>query len=82
MAKKVHGNSHDSEEEHHLYQIIDNEKKDIYKYGICGKPLKADGSSTRANHQVDLLNRAVGWCRYIAEVILTKIKGRLEVFSF
>lgn len=73
---KKHGNSFDNEEEHHLYEIRDRETKDVFKYGICGKPLKPDGSSSRANAQVRLFNKLVGWSRFFANILLSGIKGR------
>lgn len=36
---KKHGNSNENEAEHHLYEIHDVERDDVYKYGICGDPL-------------------------------------------
>lgn len=78
MKKKPHGNSHQNMEEHHLYEIRDRERGGVYKYGICGDPLTADGSSPRANKQVRLFNRVVGWARFLANVLLTGIAGRLK----
>lgn len=63
-------------EEHHLYEIINSEENDVLKYGICGKPLRDDGKSPRAEEQVRFLNRIAGWLQYFSRVILTKIKGR------
>lgn len=71
-----HGNSHQNQDDFHLYQITDNEENNIFKYGISGKPLNADGSSPRANEQTAFLNKAVGWIRFIGNVLLTGIKGR------
>ena len=63
-------------EPHHLYEVFDSEEKDIFKYGISCDELQSDGSSPRANRQVDFLNRAVGWLRYFARILLTAIPGR------
>lgn len=71
-----HGNSKNSDREHHLYAINDRKRKGLYKYGISGRTLKEDGSSPRANEQVSLFNRVVGWSRFFAEILLTGIKGR------
>lgn len=66
-------------EDHHLYEIRDRERGDgVYKYGIGGDPLLADGSSPRANKQVQLFNRVVGWARFFANVLLLGIPGRLK----
>lgn len=54
---KPHANSHENDAEHHLYEIFDVERDNIFKYGICGKPLNADGLSPRANEQIMLYNR-------------------------
>lgn len=71
-----HGNNHKNKNDHHLYQINDRERKGIYKYGICGRPLNEDGSSPRANEQVSLFNKVVGWSRFFAQIILKGITGR------
>jgi hypothetical protein len=71
-----HGNSHENENDHHLYAIKDRKRKGIYKYGVCGRPLNKDGSSPRANDQVRLYNRVVGWARFFSQIVLTGIKGR------
>lgn len=70
-----HGNARKSPRPHHLYEIIDREYNDVYKYGICGRPLNKDGSSKRANTQVKEYNRLVGWARFFANVLLTGILG-------
>ncbi|MBK8567027.1 MAG: hypothetical protein IPN76_27780 [Saprospiraceae bacterium] len=54
-----HGNCNENEADHHFYEIRDRRANDVYKYGICGRPLNMDGSSPRANEQVSVLNRAM-----------------------
>jgi hypothetical protein len=71
-----HGNSYKNNNKHHLYEIHDRERKGLYKYGISGLPLNKDGSSPRANEQVSLFNRLVGWSRFFAVVLLRGIMGR------
>ncbi|MDX2133241.1 MAG: hypothetical protein SFV52_00540 [Saprospiraceae bacterium] len=71
-----HGNSHQNFEEHHLYEIYDTIENDVYKYGVCGKPLMPDGSSSRANKQVREYNRVVGMLRFIANILLVGIPGK------
>ena len=73
---KRHKNSHLNDEDHHLYEIQDRERKGLFKYGISGKPLLPDGTSPRANEQLRLFNRLVGWSRFFANIILTGIPGR------
>lgn len=74
----VHKNSYENMDEHHLYEIIDSEEKIVYKYGICGRPLNKDGSSPRANEQVTIFNRLVGYIRFFANILLIGINGRLK----
>jgi hypothetical protein len=73
---KPHANSHQNQETHHLYEIYDTVEEDIYKYGICGEPLYADGTSPRANRQVREFNRLVGFLRFLARILITGISGR------
>lgn len=76
--EKQHGNANANEADHHLYEIYDQGRDDIYKYGICGDPLNPDGSSPRANIQVRDHNQAFGWKRFIAKILEICIPGRLE----
>lgn len=73
---KPHANSHENDSEHHLYEIFDVERENVYKYGISGKPLNPDGSSPRAKEQVLLFNRLVGMVRFFSRVLQTGIPGR------
>ncbi|NBC06316.1 MAG: hypothetical protein GVY26_03885 [Bacteroidetes bacterium] len=76
MPRPTHGNSNKSRRKHHLYEIRDKVKDDVYKYGICGDPLNKDGSSPRGNKQVRLFNNLVEWSRFFARILLTGIPGR------
>jgi RHS repeat-associated protein len=51
-----HGNNASSTNPQHVYEIKDNQTGETYKYGISGRPLNQDGSSPRANTQVNALN--------------------------
>jgi hypothetical protein len=73
---KPHANSHENDADHHLYEIFDVERNDVFKYGISGKPLNPDGSSPRANEQINLFNRLVGMIRFFSSVLITGIAGR------
>lgn len=73
-----HGNSLENENEHHLYAIYDRKRNGLHKYGVCGRPLNKDGTSPRANEQVSLFNRVVGWARFFSRLILTGIQGRRQ----
>jgi URI fold toxin 2 len=76
-----HGNSKRNEKLHHLYVIDDAEENDIFKYGISDKPIDVDGYSSRMREQVDYLNRAVGWFRFSAEVLIRDIDGRAKALG-
>ncbi len=52
FMEKEHGNLTSNPADHHLYEIIDKVDDDVFKYGISGKKLRADGSSPRAKKQV------------------------------
>ncbi|HRI61896.1 MAG TPA: hypothetical protein PK228_19290 [Saprospiraceae bacterium] len=71
-----HGNSKKNTKVHHLYLVHDTEENDIFKYGISDKPIGNDGYSRRMREQIDYLNRAVGWARYAAEILILDIPGR------
>ncbi|MCB1189971.1 MAG: hypothetical protein H7A23_17970 [Leptospiraceae bacterium] len=43
---------------------------------MCGKPLNSDGTSPRANEQVQRFNLAAGWLKFFAKILLKGIKGR------
>lgn len=71
-----HGNSNKNQKEHHLYAIHDQEEEDVFKYGISDKSVGDDGYSKRMREQVDYLNRAVGWLRYFATILIRGIMGK------
>ena len=73
---KFHGNSNKNNKEHHLYGVYDSEEDDLFKYGISDKPIEEDGYSSRMREQVDYLNRAVGWIRFFAKVLIKGIMGK------
>lgn len=72
----MHRNSHQNKRPHHLYEIYDEQEEEVFKYGISSDPIDEDGQSARMKRQVDLLNLAVGWVRYIARILLRGIPGR------
>ncbi len=69
----AHGNSVENTKIHHLYAIYDVEENDIFKFGISDKPIKPNGYSRRMREQVDYLNRAVGWLRFSALILIKNI---------
>jgi hypothetical protein len=77
----IHGNSKKSKLIHHLYMIYDFEENMIFKFGISDKPINSDGSSKRMREQIDYLNRAVGWQRYSAIILINNIDGRIKALE-
>ena len=72
----VHGNSIESKKSQHGYEIYDSVTNEPVKTGISGSKLNKDGSSKRANQQVNKLNKAEGYNRYYAKVKETNIPNR------
>ncbi|HYJ78431.1 MAG TPA: RHS repeat-associated core domain-containing protein, partial [Longimicrobiaceae bacterium] len=56
----VHGNSAAGTRAQHGYRIFNSRTGETIKYGISGQSLNQDGSSPRANRQVNAINRAGG----------------------
>ncbi|MDX2250340.1 MAG: hypothetical protein SF052_26390 [Bacteroidia bacterium] len=73
-----HGNSRKNTKDHHLYVIYDKEDNSVFKYGISDKAIGEDGYSKRMREQTDYLNRAVGWFRYFADILISEIKGNVK----
>ena len=75
----AHKNSYENKDPHHLYEIIDRGKdNDVFKYGICCKPIDNDGTSSRMREQVNALNRIDKWLRFFARVLIRDIPGNKE----
>ena len=72
----VHGNSKSSMRPQHGYEIYDKKEGGVVKTGISGSVLNQDGSSKRANSQVNKWNAEVGEDRYVANVVINNIPGR------
>lgn len=73
---RLHGNSKKNPEPFHLYEIIDMEDGEVYKYGISHYPIGADGLSQRIREQVAVFNRVVKKDRFAGRIILEDIPGR------
>lgn len=73
---EFHGNDKRNPNPHHLYAIHDEEEEDVFKFGISDAPIGEDGQSSRMREQINFLNKAVGWLRFVAEVLLFNIEGR------
>lgn len=75
---RPHGNSLDNPEPYHLYEIIDKNTDEVFKYGISFGVIGSDGYSKRMREQVRLCNLAANEQRYFARIILYDIHGRVE----
>jgi len=72
-----HGNSLNNTKPHHVYEIIDNVTGRRVKTGVSGQPLNQDGSSPRANRQVNALNKKYSAPkRFSATVIAKELPNR------
>ena len=71
-----HGNSKLSPNAQHRYEIVENSSGDVVKTGISGKPMNQNGTSGRANGQVNELNAAEGQGTYSATVPEKNLPGR------
>ena len=76
VADAAHGNSKLSQRAQHRYEIVDNRTGEVAKTGISGRPLNANGTSGRANSQINALNRVGGEGAYSARIVETNIPGR------
>lgn len=74
-----HKNSDDSEELHHLYEIVDKVDFDTFKYGISSGPIsKKDGMSKRMRVQLQFANLIDNWARFFTRILIHDIPGRKE----
>lgn len=71
-----HGNSLENENPHHLYEIRDLVEDDVFKYGISDDPIERDGLSKRMRSQINFLNRAIGFLRFVGHILQHYIPGR------
>lgn len=74
--KAVHGNSKSSTKIQHGYEIYNVETEDVVKTGISGQPLNKNGTSSRANVQVNKLNKAAGRPMFDARIVETGMENR------
>ncbi|WP_442601937.1 RHS repeat-associated core domain-containing protein [Paenibacillus sp. KN14-4R] len=74
----VNGNSKVSTKPQHGYEIYEKGTGDRVKTGISGQPLNKNGTSPRANSQVNRWNNEVRYDKYAAEVVKTKMANRQE----
>ena len=76
---KIHGNSKNSTKPNHVYVIVDTYTGKMMKVGISGQTLNKNGSSPRANRQVNKLN-ATQPNRY-KPVVVEKNKSRKQALD-
>ena len=78
----VHGNSKASTKTQHGYEIYNTETNDVIKTGISGQKLNRNGTSPRANSQVNKLNKSNGSNIYAARVVKTDIPNRAAALEW
>ncbi len=78
----VHGNSRSSTKTQHGYEIYEKETGDVIKTGISGRNLNKNGTSPRANTQVNRLNRNAGYEKYAARVVETNMSNRASALAW
>ena len=76
QTSSVHGNSRTSTKPQHGYEIYDTDTGDVVKTGISGQQLNLNGTSPRANSQVNRLNRMYGEEKYSARVVINNMPNR------
>ena len=81
-ATKVHGNSKFSTKLQHGYEIFNKETRDVVKTGISGQKLNLNGTSPRANSQVNRLNASIGTQLYDARIFTTNMPNRLSALEW
>ena len=58
------------------------ETGDVVKTGISGQPLNKNGTSPRANSQVNKWNKEVGYDKYEAYLVKRKLPNRQEALDW
>ena len=77
-----HGNSIASNRPQHGYEIYELESGNVVKTGISGQPLNQNGTSPRANQQVNTFNRNAGETLYGARVVAPNIPDRATALQW
>jgi RHS repeat-associated protein len=70
------GSSKNSSKLQHGYEIRERKSNELHKNGVSGQKLNKDGTSPRANSQVNKLNRQAGYDKYNARVLKKNVTGR------
>ena len=81
-STKVHGNSKLSTKPQHGYEIYNTETGDVVKTGISGQKLNLNGTSPRANLQVNKLNKSTGTQLYDVRIVETDMPNRLSALEW
>lgn len=66
----------------HGYDIYNTQTGDVVKTGISGQPLNQNGTSPRANAQVNAWNKAEGPGTYAARIGPTDMPGRTAALNW
>lgn len=77
-----HGNTIEvNDTPYHLYLIYDNHLSRIYKFGVCGGPIRKNGNSPRLTRQVNLFNTIEDVNeRFSGRILLRDIKGIIRAY--
>lgn len=81
-TKAPHGNSKASTKQQHGYEISEKATGDVSKTGISGQPLNKNGTSPRANSQVNKWNKKAGFDKYEGNVVNPNIPNRQEALDW
>ena len=81
-SSTVHGNSKASNKIQHGYEIYEIDSGKIAKVGISGQPLNKNGTSPRANRQVNKFNKLEGEDVYAARIMEKNMPNRQEALNW
>lgn len=79
--KKVHGNSHKSERDNHLYVFYDHRKRRIHKFGISSDPIDSEDTSGIMRDQMSLIHTVVAIGRFTMRIFMRLIPGRKKALE-
>ncbi|WP_338709179.1 DNRLRE domain-containing protein [Paenibacillus amylolyticus] len=82
IKKATHGNSKASKKTQHGYEISEKSTRDVVKTGISGQKLNKNGTSPRANSQVNKWNKNAGTNKYEARVVKSKLRNRQQALEW
>lgn len=79
---QAHGNSKSSSNAQHGYVIKEKQSGEVQKFGISGKALNQNGTSARANTQVNKMNKQAKADKYEAKVVKKNMAGREKALKW